>query len=309
LDCGRGRRDNRAIGSSARITLIFWLGAAACAVPPSPPAIYPDKPADYVQEMPGPQKGKVVRFEMVGIPGGGAIRPFWIGKTEVTWAEYAAYAFPEHDEESLIPAWIDQAWAKFKGDDEEKWRLEEVDAVSRPSNPHEPPDAPWGMGRRPAIRMTSRSAREYCKWLSRVTGRAYRLPTEAEWETAAGRGPEAAALGEVAWFKDNSGGMTHEVGTKKPNAFGLHDMLGNVMEYVSDTVEPPRDLPWFDDKRPCGVLKGGCWDDPAEAVRIDRRQPELFKWNLRDPNRPKSIVWHYDGPMVGFRVARSVEEK
>ncbi|HYP05287.1 MAG TPA: formylglycine-generating enzyme family protein [Bryobacteraceae bacterium] len=68
----------------------------------------------------------------------------------------------------------------------------------------------------------------------------YRLPTEAEWEYAAKAGAKSdpVNLGEMAWYKDNSGGETHEVGKKAPNAWGLYDMLGNVFEWVEDWYVP-----------------------------------------------------------------------
>jgi formylglycine-generating enzyme required for sulfatase activity len=72
---------------------------------------------------------------------------------------------------------------------------------------------------------------------ARKDGYVYRLPTEAEWEYAARAGAatvHAGPLDQVAWYADNSGGTTHPVGEKRPNAWGLHDMQGNVYEFVQD---------------------------------------------------------------------------
>ena len=117
---------------------------------------------------------------------------------------------------------------------------------------------------------------EFCEKLSdlleeKKAGRVYRLPTEAEWEYACRAGSETAysfgesteSLGDYAWFFDNSEDQTHPVGEKKPNAWGLYDMQGNVWEWCSD---------WYDEypkgavSDPTGpkegsyrVLRGGSW--------------------------------------------------
>lgn len=119
--------------------------------------------------------------------------------------------------------------------------------------------------------------------LNRITGKHFRFPTEAEWEFAARGGNQSNGtkysgeyyLDEVAWFDDNSGHQTHDVGTKRPNELGLYDMSGNVWEWCSD---------WYDSygsdsqNNPTGsssgayrVLRGGCWDDYAIYCRISVR--------------------------------------
>ncbi len=224
----------------------------------------------------------LVPFDMVFIPGGGVIKPFWIGKCEVTWDEYQPFC----DEYENPP--------------------EGVDAVSRPSPPgHGVPPQGLGQGKQPAMGLQWNGAKRYCEWLSVKTGRVYRLPTEAEWEVAcrAGTttkryaGDSETVLDSIAWFADNSGGATHDVGLKKPNAWGLHDMLGNVWEYTSDAYEPGGKKP---------VLRGGSMSDPAALLTSAHRQEFMFKWIERDPQRPRSQWWAFDGP-TGFRLARSVE--
>ncbi|CCI33102.1 formylglycine-generating enzyme family protein [Microcystis sp. T1-4] len=130
----------------------------------------------------------------------------------------------------------------------------------------------------PVENVSWNDAQAFCQKLSQITGKTYRLPTEAEWEYAcrAGTttryyfGDDANQLGDYAWHKGNSGGKTHPVGQKKPNAWGLYDMSGNVWEWCEDnwhsTYEnAPKDgRAWIkngNDNR--SLLRGGSWyDDP-----------------------------------------------
>ena len=110
----------------------------------------------------------------------------------------------------------------------------------------------------------------------------YRLPTESEWEYAARAGTTEAsygALDDVAWYGDNSGGTPHGVGRKAPNALGLYDMLGNVMEWCWDRygkhgVGDARD-PIGPPKGSTQVLRGGSWNNPASDVRAACRTISL----------------------------------
>jgi formylglycine-generating enzyme required for sulfatase activity len=80
-------------------------------------------------------------------------------------------------------------------------------------------------------------AKQFCEKLSKITGKAYRLPSEAEWEYACRAGTTGDYAGELdamAWYSKNSGPKTHPVGQKRPNSFGLYDMHGNILEWCED---------------------------------------------------------------------------
>ena len=134
------------------------------------------------------------------------------------------------------------------------------------------------LDRRPVTGITWYDAVAYTEWLSARTGERYRLPTEAEWEYAARAGTAGDRYGNVdaiAWHWGNSGSSTHPVGQKAPNAWGLHDMLGNVWEWVEDwyggypggTVTDPRG-PGSGSYR---VDRGGSWADGASYGRSSAR--------------------------------------
>ena len=120
-------------------------------------------------------------------------------------------------------------------------------------------------------------------------GSGYRIPTEAEWEHGCRAGTKTlyhfgdkdADLPDYAWFNQNSQNRTHGVGEKKPNAFGLNDMHGNVWEWCEDQFDP--------NGGPGRVFRGGCWDDDAGYCRAA----------LRDRHAPSSRI-----DDLGFRLAR-----
>jgi formylglycine-generating enzyme len=223
--------------------------------------------------------GTDLKFEMVYVPGGkiGAVelRPFWMSKTEVTWECFVKYF--------------------------ENRKLVKVDGITRPSPPYEPPHGSMGVGAHPAIGMRWHGAMAYCEWVSTLTGQRFRLPTDAEWEYAARAGSTADGPenpGETSWHKENAGGKTHLTGTKKANAFGLHDLMGNISEYSLEYAAPPEYRP---------VLRGGAWNTPAAELKFATRQEINPAWFERDPNRPRSVWWLTDGPFIGFRIVRFAE--
>ena len=106
------------------------------------------------------------------------IRPFWMERTELTWDEFDAFAFAQ----AIAGARAGAPAAPPSG----------ADAITRPTPPYADESFGYGKGRQPVISIQHHAAMEYCRWLSAKTGRAYRLPTEAEWEYAARAGSTSA---------------------------------------------------------------------------------------------------------------------
>jgi formylglycine-generating enzyme required for sulfatase activity len=207
------------------------------------------------------------------------VAPFAIGRTEVTWDMYDVFALQ-----------LDAA----KGGT----RPPGADAVARPSQPYGSPDYGWGHAGYPAISVTRQAAEAFVAWLAQATGKAYRLPTEAEWahaaRLAAGASLDGARRNDVAWHRGNADAKTHPVASKKPDALGLFDLFGNAAEWVAAG----------DDRF---LTCGGSFRDPADAVGPAARAEQDDAWTERDPQLPKSRWWLSDGPFVGFRVALAGE--
>jgi len=319
---------------------LFWQGVAQAQVP-SPVKIELDPlPADmkpYTETIPGTQ----LKIEMVPVPGGTywigspegeakrkkdegpqrpiRIEPFWMSKHEIIWDIYDTYSFS-----------LDIKRKKNDGVDLEKQseKAKAADAVTRPTPPYA--DMTFGMGHdnQPAICMTHHSAMECSRWLSTLLGKQYRLPTEAEWEwaarggktTAYSFGDDPAQLGDYAWYVENTE-KPQQVGKKKPNPFGLHDMHGNVSEwvldhYVADAYSKlPADKPSLnpvqmpDKDEYSYVSRGGSWDDDPDALRSAARRASDKEYSVQDPQRPQSIWWHTDATFVGFRIMRAYKPK
>lgn len=302
----------------------------------------------YEETIPGTE----ATFRMIPIPGGTfrmgspadeegrgadegpafevAVSPFWMGQHEVTWGEYKRYM-------ATCDIFIAMQSAGIRPVDE----ANAADAVTAPSNLYDPTTT-FTNGEDPslpAVTMTQFAARQYTKWLSGLTGRFYRLPAESEWEYACRAGTDTpfscgdtAALEEAAWFADNGDDTTHPVGQKKPNAFGLHDMHGNVAEWVVDELvaggySKPAALPqpvaaaaaiqWPERLYP-RVLRGGAFYDEASECRSAARRGSRDAggnaqdpdWKDVDPNFPKSPWWYTEEPAlgVGMRIVRPFVE-
>ncbi|WP_268223841.1 formylglycine-generating enzyme family protein [Sinomicrobium oceani] len=280
----------------------------------------------YTQKIPGTE----ISFDMVPLKGGTfemgstgkeaghrddespvhkvKISPFWMGTHEITWDIYELF--------------LNKGYEQTMSSDPIG---EEVDAVSRPTTPYL--DMTFGMGKEhmPAVGMTQYNAIQFCKWLYIKTGFFYRLPTEAEWEYACRAGTTSAyffgdsadKLADYAWFAENSEEKTHPVGTKKPNPWGLYDIIGNVMEwtsdqYVSDSYEnfsgKTAENPVVDATELYPrAIRGGSFKNAAEDLRSARRFASDPSWKQIDPQMPKSNWWFPEASFLGIRVVRPVD--
>ncbi len=198
-------------------------------------------------------------------------KPFAIGKYEITFAEWDA-------------------------------------CVAEGGCTYKPDDKGWGRGKQPVVNISFREVQPFLNWLSKKTGKTYRLPTEAEWEYAARAGTASAypwgeEIGQNNAACAKCGSQWDDkqpapVGSFKPNAYGVHDMAGNVTEWVADCyvysyVGVPKDGSAFENKN-CQehAARGGSWHDPPKLLASFSRQ------------------WFYALNGFGFnglRVARSLE--
>jgi formylglycine-generating enzyme required for sulfatase activity len=315
-----------------------------------PPGLVAERPASgrYVQTDRGymvPYRqtipGTDVSFEMQPIPGGTfllgsppdeagrqpdegpqievRIEPFWMASHEVTWNEYKRYMALYEPFKKLTAAKAQPISEKNK-----LW------VVTAPSSLYDPTFT-FKLGSEPdlpASTMSQFAAKQYSKWLSGITGLFFRLPTEAEWEyacragsrTAYHFGDDPSQLGEYAWYAENSAERTHPVGQKKPNAWGLFDMHGNVGEWVLDeytkdgyerlkgrgVVDWKDAIAWPTRLYPRVVRGGGFEDDAAGCRSAARRKSDDDDWREEDPNFPQSPWWFTSQPAlsVGFRLVR-----
>jgi formylglycine-generating enzyme required for sulfatase activity len=167
----------------------------------------------------------------------------------------------------------------------------EIGAVPRLSGPPMRqtvgPAPPMGRGAKPMVNVAWGDARQYVDWLSQMTGRPYRLLTEAEWEYAARAGTTSAYYWGDQIGKGNANcqgcgsesdaRQTSPVGSFKPNAFGLHDMAGNVLQWVQDCYHedykeaPPDGSAWTSGACSRRVARGGSWAQEPQILRSAAR--------------------------------------
>ncbi|MBV8752390.1 MAG: SUMF1/EgtB/PvdO family nonheme iron enzyme [Hyphomicrobiales bacterium] len=166
-------------------------------------------------------------------------------------------------------------------------------------------DLGWGRGSQPVINVSWIDAKQYVGWLKRITGKNYRLLTEAEWEYAARAdslahfsfGNDDAQLDQYAWYALNAERRPHPVGLKKPNAFGLYDMHGNVSEWIEDCYHNTYQDASSDGEAwtaaNCNprIIRGGSWFHRARMLRSAARD-----WSNSDKGNES----------IGIRIARSL---
>ena len=226
---------------------------------------------------------------------------FWISEIEVTWDVYELFLNRVADKEHVKKAELNL----------------NIDAISGATAPY----VNYNKKGYPVVNVTQYAASQFCKWLSAKTGNFYRLPTEAEWEFAcrAGNdepysfGKNARKMNEYGWFKKNSNGQIQKVRLKKPNAFGIYDMHGNVAEWVLDSYNPETYILWGNSvKNPVmigkklypRVVRGGSFKSNIDELRSAARGFSKEKWKRRDPQIPKSLWWFTDANNIGFRIVR-----
>jgi len=283
--------------------------------------------------------GRKLTFDLVLIPGGQfqmgssaneemrkddegpqhtvKLDPFYLCTTETTLALFSTY----YKETATAKREFVAISAKQK--ELEQAKQDEFDGVTGPT----PVYGDIALGHTenfPAMAMSWRNAVLFCKWVSKRTGKTYRLPTEAEWEYACragsnqsfGNTSDPKLVTKMAWYVDNSDGILHEIGTKRANAYGLYDMMGNVREWVYDFYSPtgykgrsltvPVSNPTGPKQGKVHVARGGDHSSPLDEMRCSSRTFQERWWQSGDPQLPKSVWWLPTMDFIGFRMACSI---
>lgn len=234
--------------------------------------LFPSLSAGQEKSMPAEYTDPVTGMQFVSIPGGTfvmgndhdpfarpahevTVKPFFMGKYEVTFAQY--------------------------------------DKFCQETGRDKPDDSGWGRGIRPVINVSWHDATAFTEWLSKKTGRAFRLPTEAEWEYAARGGKQSHFAWGNEFGRGNAncdgcgspwdGRQTAAVGSFSSNPYGLYDMTGNVYEWCLDAKHRSYNgartdgSAWMADgvvdhrNRESRINRGGSWFQPADEMPVHRR--------------------------------------
>ncbi|MFN9709879.1 MAG: formylglycine-generating enzyme family protein [Bacteroidota bacterium] len=174
-----------------------------------------------------------------------------------------------------------------------------------------PVEPAWGwIDNHPIINVSWDEAVAYCQWLSKQTGKKYRLPTEAEWEYAARGGDKSKgflfaggqSVYKYGWFEENSNATSQPVAQKRPNELGIYDMSGNAWEWCHDWWAPYIDKPQTNPQGPDGdkyfkVIRGGSWNFAHNDCRIGTR--DFFSPDGRHNDFGFRVVMDEDGTTAG----------
>lgn len=257
----------------------------------------------------GSPAGEADRVECEGPQRKVKLDPYYLCTTETTIELFLVYY---HETGTAKKEFVEVAEAQKN----EQPAKDGVNAITGPTPVYG--DMTMGYSKKhPAIGMTWHNATTFCQWLSQKTGKKYRLPTEAEWEYASRAGATSAfgvcdsqdGLKDYAWYTETAEMEPHAVGTKKPNAFGIFDMQGNVREWVQDFYSPTgyadatTENPTGPKEGKVHVARGGFYDSPAKELRCAARGYEEDWWRMNDPQIPKSKWWLPQIDSIGFRVA------
>jgi formylglycine-generating enzyme required for sulfatase activity len=224
-----------------------------------------------------------IRWELVEVPAGPAVLRrdgrvdtvhvgrFLIWRTEVPWDLFDVFYLRQDVPRAL---------------------RDSVDARTRPSRPYGAPDRGFGHRGYPVISVSHGAAVRFAAWLSERTGHRYAVPTDAQWQRAADLAlADGVAVSGRAVVAENAAGSTHPLGSRAADALGLHDLLGNAAEWVTDEDGGA----W---------LRGGAFTDSLAGVHAATRAAQRPEWNANDPQVPKSRWWLSDAPFAGIRLVR-----
>jgi formylglycine-generating enzyme required for sulfatase activity len=258
--------------------------------------------------------GTEVKLKMVKVPAGTlqmgqenpvtvSLSSFWMTTHEITHDAYRAFQELGLKSDKMAAAAAETG----------------ADGITGPTPPYL--DLTYGMGTRggyPQVNTTQQAALRYCEWLYRETGVFLRLPTEAEWEySCLAGGEEHPTDEEHGWLAANGEERYHVVGQLKANAWGLHDMIGNVSEWTLDhykadyfeLLSDNKQDPWIKPTRKhTRTVRGGSYYTEASNAGCRVRKKSTPRWQARDPQVPKSKWWNVDAPFVGFRLVKPVDQ-